>query len=60
MAATGKVLKAISTQENQLTTVVAGSDLTAEDMNLYGDVGPSVSTFPQAGTRLQEIANMFL
>ncbi|KAH7673275.1 Protein C30G12.4, partial [Aphelenchoides avenae] len=59
MAATGKVLKAISTQEDQLATVVTGSDLTAEDMEFYGDVGPSVSMVPEAGMHLQELANMF-
>ncbi|KAH7705430.1 hypothetical protein AAVH_27365 [Aphelenchoides avenae] len=59
MAATGQVLKAISTQPNQSATVVAGSDMTAEDIKLYGDVGPSVSMVPQAMEHLQEIANMF-
>lgn len=59
MSAAGKVLKDISTQASQLATVVAGSDLTAEDIKFYGDVGSSLSMVPQARMHLQELANIF-
>ncbi|KAH7708329.1 hypothetical protein AAVH_24428, partial [Aphelenchoides avenae] len=60
MDATGKVVKAVSTQLNQLATVIAGSYLTAAGMSGYGDVGSSVSTVPQAQLHPQEIADKFV